>query len=298
MNYGTAVDGVRGHLFGTGVIRSVRELLPAPLVEAAGPVTHLGDGALLGAVAVVLYWLGGDRRREYAYAIAVGLGAFALISGLKALFVHPRPPENVRLAAEANYGFPSAHALGSTVVLGVLAYVGRVGPRRARYLAAAGLVAAVSLSRVVLGVHFPGDVLGGIVIGLAYLALMVRYADRNPERAFAAAFGLAVVMAVAAPNQYTAATLGGTVGALVGWYLVGDGATSPSAVGLAGAVAAVVPVAVVAIELAGTGFGSVAETVGFALVAAGVLLVPAVATELDAAIGLEERLGRPERSGQ
>ncbi|MFC6904770.1 phosphatase PAP2 family protein [Halalkalicoccus tibetensis] len=297
MNYGAAVDGAREVLFGTGVIRSVRELLPAPLVEAAGPVTHLGDGALLGALAVVLYWLGGDRRREYAYALGVGLGAFALVSGLKALFVHPRPPENVWLAAEANYGFPSAHALGSTVVLGVLAYVGRVGSRRARYLAAAGLVAVISLSRVVLGVHFPGDVLGGIAIGLAYLALMVRYADRNPERAFAVAFGLAVVMAIAAPNQYTTATLGGTAGALVGWHLVRDGATSPAAVGLAGAVVVAIPIGVVAAGLA-SGFAPVAETVGFALVAAGVLLAPAVAARIEAVVGIEDRLGRSERSGQ
>lgn len=275
-------------LFGTGLIQNIQERLPASVIDLIGLTTHLGDGTLLVGVAVSLYWLRHSHRSEYAYVIGVGLGALALVAGLKALFVFPRPPESVWLANEANYGFPSAHALGTTVVFGLLAYISRIGTRTQRYLGAAALVGIVSLSRVVLGVHYPGDVLGGIVIGLVYLAVMLRYTEGAPMAAFGVAFTLAVVMAAIAPNQYTTATLGGSFGALVGWSLVRENSGSPPLVTITAVLAVAVPVALGARELVSVA-GPLVETAGFGFVVIVTLLVPAIATAVERTTGFGNR---------
>lgn len=291
MGDGGVTNTVWELLFGTGVIQGIQERLPTSVIDFIGLTTHLGDGTLLVGIAVSLYWLRHDRRSEYAYVIAVGLGALALVAGLKALFVHPRPPEGVWLANEANYGFPSAHALGTTVVFGLLAHISRVGTRTQRYVFAATLVGLVSLSRIVLGVHYPGDVLGGIVIGLAYLAVVLRYTEGRPMAAFAIALGLAVLMAAIAPNEYTTATLGGSLGALIGWSLARESSDSPPVVTIAAVLVAAVPISLGARELVSAA-GPLVEVAGFGFVVIVTVLVPAIATAVERATGFGYRLGR------
>jgi membrane-associated phospholipid phosphatase len=70
-------------------------------------------------------------------------------------------------------GFPSGHATMSTLVYGGLALVHRRHvPSEGTVAAAlaALVVLAVSLSRVVLGVHYLGDVLVGLLVGAVALA--------------------------------------------------------------------------------------------------------------------------------
>lgn len=288
MAYRELVGGVRDALFDTGSIRAIRDLLPTRAIEAFGFVTHLGDGALLTSIAVSCYWFRHDRRPEYAFVIGAGLGAFALVAGLKALFVNSRPPEEFHMASETNYGFPSAHTLGSTVVWGLLAVVSEVGTRKSRYLGAGIVIAAVSLSRIVIGVHYPGDVLGGVSIGAAYLAVVLRYADRRPLMAFAGAVGLAVMMAIIAPNRYTPATVGGSTGALLAWAVLRDIDVSPSLASIGIVLSAVVPAAfgvrAFALEVESeteTGAGAVIEAVGYAVVVAATLTVPRAAAGIE-----------------
>lgn len=293
MVYREFVGAIRDAAFGIGAVRTLRHVLPAPVTEAFGLVTHLGNGALLVAVAVLCYWFRHDRREEYASVIAIGLGAFALVTGLKAAFVRPRPSADRRPSAGTHDGFPSAHALGSTVVWGLLAAVSRVGTRRQRYVAAGVVIAAVSLSRIVVGAHYPGDVLGGVLIGASYLALVIRYVD-GPYVAFALATGLAAAMAVLAPNRYTAAAVGGSVGALLAWSLARDADVAPSSASITAVLCVGVPVAFGVRALALEGFGPIAEGIGYAVVVAGTLLVPRMAAGLER-IEPARRIGDPLR---
>jgi membrane-associated phospholipid phosphatase len=94
---------------------------------------------------------------------------------LKLAFHTPRPfwvSALVRpLALESSFGLPSGHATNAATVWGLLAaYL-----RRPIAVAALGLVIFLNgLSRVYLGVHFPGDVLAGWVLGLLLLWLFLR----------------------------------------------------------------------------------------------------------------------------
>ena len=69
-----------------------------------------------------------------------------------------------------SFGFPSGHAELAVALLGLIALRYR---RPALTIALALLAALIGVSRLVLGVHFPLDVLGGWLLGLAVLALFL-----------------------------------------------------------------------------------------------------------------------------
>src|SRR5205814_8400205 len=71
------------------------------------------------------------------------------------------------------YSFPSGHAMSATIVYSTVAYLaGRLQRTRAARLAitcvAAIVVSIICISRLYLGVHYPSDVLAGVIIGLAW----------------------------------------------------------------------------------------------------------------------------------
>ena len=179
-------------------------------------VTRLGNVGFVLGLLTIDYWIGDHERG--AHALAVAVGGLALITATKTLFAAPRPPAAVTEIPISGYGFPSGHALAATVGYGVLAADLRIGSRRSRYGVAAGLVVLVALSRVALGVHFVRDVVGGVVVGLAFLGLAFFLTDDDPLRGFvlAACIGLAAVVISGASHDGVAA-FGATLGALATW---------------------------------------------------------------------------------
>lgn len=129
---------------------------------------------ILAVVACVLLWWRGRREGAVRVAVAV-LVASAVQQGLKALLGRERPqwPDPVDRADFAAY--PSGHAMTATVVCGVLLWLlPRETPRWARlaaWAAAAVSVLGVGFTRLYLGVHWPSDVVGGWLLGVAVVAL-------------------------------------------------------------------------------------------------------------------------------
>ena len=86
---------------------------------------------------------------------------------LKEVFQFPRP-ENVGFIEADGFAFPSGHAQHAVVIWGYLAWALR------KHYAIAGLtVFFIGLSRLYLGVHWPGDVAGGWTIGAILLMLFI-----------------------------------------------------------------------------------------------------------------------------
>lgn len=78
----------------------------------------------------------------------------------------------------------------------------------------------VSLSRTVLGVHYIQDVVAGIVVGVLFLAGVIRLTDRDPRRGFWFAVSIAVVVLVTTgASQRSLNVLGATLGAALAWEL-------------------------------------------------------------------------------
>jgi undecaprenyl-diphosphatase len=143
--------------------------------------TFLGSGTVLfplSGVFAALLWRRGPRWSEY-YLLAA-LAGWALSSSLKALFARPRPRVVPHLDGAGWWSFPSGHAMESTVVLGlgVLLLTETMTSRAAiRWIRGLGIavIAAIGLSRVYLGVHYPSDVLGGWLAGGAWVVGAVTF---------------------------------------------------------------------------------------------------------------------------
>jgi membrane-associated phospholipid phosphatase len=179
---------------GIGELGVVQDLVPDWSAPLWGLVTQLGDLWFVVLLFSVLYWQHRDLREKLlSLSVAVAVGA-ALFVGLKYVFTMPRPdspllvaervPELVRpiyrLTAFADgYGFPSGHATVSTIVYFGLASILTLWDQRRRYVAAAGIVAVVSFTRVVLGLHYLVDVLAGIALGATVLVSTWTVLDRT-----------------------------------------------------------------------------------------------------------------------
>jgi undecaprenyl-diphosphatase len=139
--------------------------------------TTIGSSVVLVSLSFgVTVFLAASRRRAEAGLVAgATAGALILWPLLKNLIERARPAD-AHLVQVSSWAYPSGHSLTSTVVFGVLAVLAY---RRARTRAtrvtvaatAAVLVAAVGVSRVYLGVHWPTDVLAGWLIGALWLSV-------------------------------------------------------------------------------------------------------------------------------
>jgi membrane protein DedA with SNARE-associated domain/membrane-associated phospholipid phosphatase len=139
-------------------------------------VTELGDAAVtMPLAAAVLIWLLWRRawRDTFYWLTAVGFGALA-VTLIKLLLREPRPVP-IYSGAEA-YSFPSSHATLSTVVYGLLAvFIAPAFAPRWRwipYACAALLIFGIAFSRLYLGAHWLADVIAGVALGTAWIALL------------------------------------------------------------------------------------------------------------------------------
>jgi membrane-associated phospholipid phosphatase len=207
-------------LFEDSTVEAIRDPLPAWVVDLFAAVTDLGDPLFFIVLVSLVYWL--TDHRTGVRVIAALLLVFGLTTGLKELLAIERPPEGLRAIEAEGFGIPSGHASGSTAVYGSFAALYDWGSRRLRYAVAAVLAGLVSLSRLVIGVHYVADVVAGIALGLAVVALVVRYRERSPAPFFAVGAATALVGSWRSGFSYEPGLLlfGGALAALVGWYVV------------------------------------------------------------------------------
>jgi undecaprenyl-diphosphatase len=124
------------------------------------------------------------RRPEAAGYASATLSGWALYGLLKFLFQRARPHVIPRLMSGGGgwYAFPSGHASLAPLVFGLGALIWSAPWPRARRLAVVGAAALLSLliafSRVYIGVHWPTDAIGGLLMGTGWAALWVWWWER------------------------------------------------------------------------------------------------------------------------
>lgn len=140
-------------------------------------ITFLGDEQFYLIAIPLVYWC-------IHKGLGADLGVLLLLSSfvnglLKSFIKHNRPFwEDARLQLDeaSSFSTPSGHAQSSAALFGYLAWFLANRRRGVLWIVILGLlIVLVALSRVYLGVHFPGDVLWGTAVGLALAALYARF---------------------------------------------------------------------------------------------------------------------------
>jgi undecaprenyl-diphosphatase len=141
-------------------------------------ITEFGSPAVSWAIAFAFAFFAlarGLRRLAMTYVLAVA-GSGILSVALKAAFGYARPPDALIATHEAS--FPSGHLLADGVLYGLLASLVLQSQARPVKRAVATMflllvIAAVGVSRLYLGVHWPSDLLASLAVALICLALVL-----------------------------------------------------------------------------------------------------------------------------
>jgi membrane-associated phospholipid phosphatase len=166
-------------IFGPGGIWSGISLIGSPVAMA-----------ILCVILTVVMIRAGHQRAAVACVVIASVGGL-LNTGIKELVHRPRPPGAERFLFGQSWSFPSGHAMGSVIGYGMLTYCAltyfpvNTLARRVIPAVCALIVIAVGFSRVTLGVHYRGDVLGGWVIGAVWLAIGIALLRRVESQSLA-----------------------------------------------------------------------------------------------------------------
>jgi len=183
-----ALIGIVGFVLMTGLVAS-RTVIPfdKPLLDLGhgwmgyadiwNLLSNAANLPLIGiGVGIVLWMLWKHRHREAIVVIVVLAAVTAGSEGVKLLVARPRPPGFDTAIPGVVYSYPSGHVLEALTICGIIAIVvwRSAQPRWLRAglaIAVAIFVALVAVARVALNAHYPSDVLGGFLAGIAVLAL-------------------------------------------------------------------------------------------------------------------------------
>ncbi len=174
MNFLTYIESVDRSIF-----LDINNDITNPLFDVIFP--SLREFTYVFWLLLIVYFLV-RKEKKLALLLTVGIIVGALFTyPVKFLLDRARPYEQItstRLltASESDPSFPSGHAelcfLAATVV-------SRFHPEYSRFLYAFSFI--VALSRIYVGVHFPTDAIGGVIIGVLIGRLMIVVAQRKKD---------------------------------------------------------------------------------------------------------------------
>ena len=177
-------------LFGRGEIdRQIYEALysgrSSTLVAVGRFFTALGEPTVLIAASILAaawLWRAGHRHLPFVFVAItmIGRGASEL---QKYVIARDRPELETHLVVVKTSSFPSGHANSAMIFYLTIALILTHGTRwRGPAVGLAILLAfLVGLSRVMLGVHWPSDVVGGWAFGMLWVLLTLHLAQRFIE---------------------------------------------------------------------------------------------------------------------
>jgi undecaprenyl-diphosphatase len=174
-----------GRSWERAVLEAFHSTLPPSLDVAMLVLPWLGTNVtLIPAILGAAIWLDRWRhRRDLAlHLIVVEVGSYTANPLLKFLFARDRPDLWEKRGQFAWSSYPSGHAIASVAVLFTVAWLlWRERGWRWPWAAAAALILVSLYSRLYLGVHWPSDVIGGVLIGVVWLgATMAAYRAGRP----------------------------------------------------------------------------------------------------------------------
>ena len=151
----------------------------SPTVDVLNELGSLGGLlAISAAVAAALVYTG--RRWDAFFTMVPVIAAQVANFTLKFLFSSPRPTTDLVAVTDpsSGFGYPSGHTMTTVVVVGCIAFIVLRGVdcrwRRGLVVGgAAALALGMGFSRIYVGAHWPSDVIGAYLWGIAFTAFMI-----------------------------------------------------------------------------------------------------------------------------
>ncbi len=165
-----------------------RGVSPDLLILFMQGVSWIGGGVqryIIVALLTVALW------RWWGWGSALAMGVTTLVSAfmsevLKAYFARLRPDLVSHLDLQVSAAYPSGHANNAAVVYILFIMLVPQARHPGWQLAAATMILVTGLSRIMLGVHWPTDVIGGWLLGTCFALLAASVVAQHEHQSRAA----------------------------------------------------------------------------------------------------------------
>ncbi|MDO5689121.1 MAG: phosphatase PAP2 family protein [Tissierellia bacterium] len=167
--FGLYIRGYSGLLIEVPILEGIQGLIPAshgwPYFITAIGNTSTYFAFYIALLAICYHY---DRMETFVYLLLSTLVAFFLMEGFKALFVRIRPQDFMRIT-QGGYSYPSGHSAVSMATWLTASRLPEVKAIRGGKLSwgFAAMPLLIGFTRLILGVHWPTDVLLGWALGWA-----------------------------------------------------------------------------------------------------------------------------------
>ncbi len=161
-----------------GIFAAINSLMSSAVVALpAVALTDLGSEVAEAVIAAMIYFLSKPNRK-----LAVGIVTAIVVSNimvfvLDSVYFRPRPYQvlgnaYLPVGRDESSSFPSGHSTRAFAIASVFTVL-----KGRKYAAVFVIAGGIALSRILVGVHFPFDIMGGAFLGITLGLLAVFLAD-------------------------------------------------------------------------------------------------------------------------
>ena len=155
------------------------------LTIAMTNITNIARAYSLIAITILLFFVIKNKKIPFMFAINL-VEAFLTSQVFKFVFRRTRP-DVLTLVSASGYSYPSGHTMVSTAYFAFITYllckkVKRKIDKIGLIIFSSVMLLLIGFSRVYLGVHYLSDVIGGILLGIAFLMLYLTIINKEDDK--------------------------------------------------------------------------------------------------------------------
>lgn len=170
---------MKGDIIGYNLVS--KYLIKTNITPIVKYITWFGSATCLILISLLSFVI---KNKKISICILSNLVIVTLLNQLfKFIFERPRPTE-YRIITETGYSFPSGHSMVSMAFYGIIIYLVYKNVTN-KYLKwtlitlLSLLILSIGFSRIYVGVHYFTDVVGGFLLGLAYLIIYINIYNKK-----------------------------------------------------------------------------------------------------------------------